>query len=155
MEVPAHHPVQRKAVLWIRIRIRNRIGSGFNGGSWICIRMRNPDPDTRGQKWPRKKEKLINFIFWSAGCSLLRAEGLFLQFLIEKIKKLFFCHFGHQNPGSVSGFMNPDPQHCRNVWEIKITSKYRMIFIWPNFSSTWSLCNLQRGDFLAFSFYVR
>jgi hypothetical protein len=34
------------------------------------------DPDPWGQEWPRKVEKqLINFIFWGAPCSLVRAEG--------------------------------------------------------------------------------
>ncbi len=33
----------------------------------------NPDPG--GQKWPKKYKKLKNFIFWSAGCSFLRADG--------------------------------------------------------------------------------
>jgi hypothetical protein len=49
---------------WIRIQ----------SGQWI--RIRNPDPDPEGQKLTHKnKKKLRNFIFWSAGCSLLRAEG--------------------------------------------------------------------------------
>ncbi len=53
---------------WIGIRIQ--------WCPWIRIRIRNSDPDQGGQKWPTKKEKkLINFIFWSTGCSLLRAEG--------------------------------------------------------------------------------
>ncbi len=75
----------------------------------IRIRIRNPntDPDPGVQKWPTKK-KLIHF-FWSAGCSLLRAECFScsldvlygsleiskLQFLIKKrFKKfsaVFFC----------------------------------------------------------------
>ncbi len=61
-------------VLWIRIRIR--IGYGFNGvpGSRFTIQIQvqegKNDPQNRGKK-------LINFIFWSTGtgCSLLRAEG--------------------------------------------------------------------------------
>ncbi len=35
------------AMLWIRIQ----------SGLWIRIRIRNPDPDPRGQKWPTKVEK--------------------------------------------------------------------------------------------------
>ncbi len=58
-------------------------------------------------------------MFWSAGCSLLRAEGCScsmdvlygglgiskLQFLIQKISNFFFSRkfVGHQNPGSRSG----------------------------------------------------
>jgi hypothetical protein len=49
---------------WIRIQ----------SGQWIRIRIRNPDPG--GKKWPTTKEKTFgNFMFWSAGLSLLRAEG--------------------------------------------------------------------------------
>ncbi len=73
------------------------------------------DPDPRGQKWPRKKWKqLINFIFWSDGCSsfdgwklLLELKHslwrLFLQFLRKKISGVFFSNFGYQNPGSAFG----------------------------------------------------
>ncbi len=61
---------------------------------------RIPDPDPGGLKWTSKKEKkFINFIVWSAWCSLLRAESFScsldvlyggleiskLQFLIKKI----------------------------------------------------------------------
>ncbi len=37
----------------------------------------DPVSDPGGQKWPTNIEKVntVNFIFWSAGCSLLRAEG--------------------------------------------------------------------------------
>ncbi len=48
------------SVLWIH-RIQ-----GFNGVS---------GSRSRRAKWPTDKKKLINFIFWSAGCSLLRPEG--------------------------------------------------------------------------------
>ncbi len=69
--------------------------------------------------------QLMNFIFWSAGCSILRAQGFSCsfslnvfyeglgiskwQFLIKKSFENFravFCSsfFGHQNPGSGSGF---------------------------------------------------
>ncbi len=38
----------------------------------------DPDPDPGGKKWPTKnRKKCRNFMFWSAGCSLLRAEGFF------------------------------------------------------------------------------
>ncbi len=40
------------------------------------MRIRICDPNPGGQKWSTKFEKkLINFILWSAGCSVLRAEG--------------------------------------------------------------------------------
>jgi hypothetical protein len=75
-------------------------------GPWI--RIRNPDPDPEGQKWPRNIENgLINFIFSRVGCSLLRAEGFScsldflyggqgiskLQFLIKKEKKISAVFF--------------------------------------------------------------
>ncbi len=83
-------------------------GSAFN----MRIRIQ------RDQKWPTKKEKKKrNFMFWIAGCSLLRAEdfegcslgvlyrGLGnskLQFLIKKHNFVFkyFSIFGYQNPVS-------------------------------------------------------
>ncbi len=84
-----------KPMLWIRIRI----GSGFNGapGPEIRIRIRNPDPDKGGQKWQKNREKkqgLIIFIFWSADCSLLRAEGFSCcsDVLIEA-QGYVNCHF--------------------------------------------------------------
>ncbi len=50
--------------MWIRIRI----GSGFDGvpgsGSGLAIQIQEG-----------KNEKFINYVFCSAGCSLLRAEG--------------------------------------------------------------------------------
>ncbi len=82
----------------------------------------DPYPDSRGQKWHRKKRKqLIHFIFWSAGCSLFRAESFFwssdvlygglriskLQLFDPKKRNnfqlFFFSFFDHQNSGSVSG----------------------------------------------------
>jgi hypothetical protein len=66
-------------------------------------------------------KKLINFMFRSAGFSLLRAEGFYfslevlygdlridkLQYFIQKnqilFKLQFFLIFGHQIPGSISG----------------------------------------------------
>jgi hypothetical protein len=81
----------------------------------------NPDPDPGGHKLPTNIEKLINFIFRSAGCSLVRAEGFSCildndtkyQFLITK-KRLFLKIllyffspvFDHQNPGFG---LDPDP----------------------------------------------
>jgi hypothetical protein len=84
---------------------RIHIGSGFNqdsgslSGSGFGIRIR-----IEGQKWPTKIEKPRNFMFWSAGCTLLRAEGHFrslevfyggpeigkLQFFILKKYRFFF-----------------------------------------------------------------
>ncbi len=49
---------------WIRIQ----------WSPWILIRIRNLDLDPGGQKWPTNIENWINSIFWSAGCSFLRAE---------------------------------------------------------------------------------
>ncbi len=59
--------------------IRILIGSGFNrvsgsgSGSVFGIRFRIQE----GKNDPQKKKKLRNFMFWSAGCSLLRAVGFF------------------------------------------------------------------------------
>ncbi len=82
-----------------RIRIRIRI----NLSSWIRIHIQiaDPDPGKNMTQKNRKKDKI--FICWSAGCSLLRAEGFScslgilygglgirkLQFLIKKIKIKF------------------------------------------------------------------
>ncbi len=90
-------------------------GSGFNqvGGSGY----------RRAKLTHKNRKKLRNFMFWSAGCSLLRAEGLLLyrsldvlneglgisklQFLIKKISIFFSCEFVFvfcpKNPGSGSG----------------------------------------------------
>ncbi len=91
------------------------------------------DPDSLGSLYPDpegkdaiEKYKTVNkfhLFLLSAGCSLLRAEGFSssldllygglgiskLQFLIKKIYKNFQLYFlssvfGHQNPGSVSGY---------------------------------------------------
>ncbi len=53
---------------WIRIQ----------SAQWIRIRtcIRDPDLDPGGN-YPQKQKKLWNFMFWSAGCSLLRAKGFF------------------------------------------------------------------------------
>ncbi len=64
---------------WIRIQsgqwIRIPIGSGFNqvsgSGSVFGIRIQE------GKNDPQKKKKFRNLMFWSVGCSLLRAEGFF------------------------------------------------------------------------------
>jgi hypothetical protein len=41
----------------------------------------DPDPDPGGQKMTHKKRKKFrNFIFFSAGCFLLRAKGFFCSF---------------------------------------------------------------------------
>ncbi len=111
---------------------------------WICIRIhkfRVADPDTdphtncgsgsRRAKMAHKNIKKYRiFMFWSAGCSLLRAEGFScslgvlygglgiskLQFLIKKIKikfpAVYFSNFRSSNPGSESGILirNPHPQ---------------------------------------------
>ncbi len=48
---------------WIQIRIRIRI--------WTRIQIQE------GKKDQQKEKKFRNFMFWSAGCSLLRAQGFF------------------------------------------------------------------------------
>jgi hypothetical protein len=68
---------------------------------------------------PKNRKKYRIFMFSSAGCSFLMADGGLriskLQFLIKKIKKLissskFFSFLGHQtldpDPGSGSGIRN-------------------------------------------------
>jgi hypothetical protein len=63
------------AVLWIRISIRIRIGSGFNKvpgsvfGSGLRIRIQEC------KNGLQKYKKVNKFHFISAGCSILRAEG--------------------------------------------------------------------------------
>ncbi len=57
--------------------------------------MGSPDPDSREQKWPTKNIKqLINFFFWSAGCSLLWAHGFSCSLVVHYgglgISKLLF-----------------------------------------------------------------
>ncbi len=102
-------------------RIRIRIGSGFNqfNGSGFTIRIRIQ----KGKNDHKNKKKFWNFMFWSGGCSLLKAESFScsfdvlyggkgiskLQFLIKNINYFFTCNFfhflpvfGHQNPGSGS-----------------------------------------------------
>jgi hypothetical protein len=44
----------------------------IQSGQWNLIR--NPDLDPGGQKY-KSRTKIRNFMFWSAGCSLLSAEG--------------------------------------------------------------------------------
>ncbi len=103
-------------MLWILIRIQIRIRSGFKcvagsiSGSGFAIRIRIQEG---------KKVKL-NFIFWSAGCSLLRDEGFScnldiskVQFLIKKDFKKFLLYFFFFNVWSskpwiriVSGFVS-------------------------------------------------
>ncbi len=73
-----------------------------------------------GKMAQKKRKQLRNFIFWSAGCSFLRAEGFSYtvtwtsssigkvncNLWSKKERKNFSCIFqifGHENPGSVSG----------------------------------------------------
>ncbi len=84
--------------------VLTRCGSGFNGvpgsvsGSWFAIRIQIQEGKNR--------KKLGNFMFWSAGCAVLRAEGFScsldvlyrglgiskLQFwMIKKRKNNFSC----------------------------------------------------------------
>ncbi len=84
-------------VLWIRIRIR----SGFN---------RVSGSGSRRAKWPTNIEKkLINYIFWNAGCSLPRAEGFSCCLDISKLHFFFksvfiFFSFWSSKPWTRFGF---------------------------------------------------
>ncbi len=60
--------------VWIQIQ----------SGQWIRIPIRNPDSDPGGKKRPTKVERIRNLMFWSAGSSLLRAEGLFCNLDVLK-----------------------------------------------------------------------
>ncbi len=91
----------------------------------------NPDPDQGGQKWPRKVENCFfrNFMFWSAECSLLRAEGFFCNLDIlygglgivvfdpTVIFSIFLIRIGIQpkmlDPNPYQ--MNTDPKPCLKV----------------------------------------
>ncbi len=80
----------------LRIRIRIRIWIRINLSCWIRNRIQEGKNDTH-------KKKCKIFMFWSAGCCLLRAEGFScsldvlyvglgiskLQFLIKQIKMKF------------------------------------------------------------------
>ncbi len=59
-----------KRSIYCTALFRIRIGSGLNrvSGSW----------SRRAKMTHESRKKLRNFMFWSAGCSLLRAEGLLL-----------------------------------------------------------------------------
>ncbi len=105
--------------------LKQGFGSG-SGSAWIRI---NLSCWIRIRIQEGKNEYRIS-MFWSAGCSLLRAEGFSCslgvlygslgiskwQFLIKKIKIKFpavnFFNFRSSNPGSGSGIRirNPDPQ---------------------------------------------
>ncbi len=62
---------------------------------------------TKNDPQHKHRKKFINFIFWSAGCSFLRAEGFSCSLDISKFQLYFFSSvFGHQNPGSG---LDPDP----------------------------------------------
>ncbi len=50
--------------------LRNQIQIRIQSGQWIWIRIQE------GKNDPQNRNKLRNVMFWSAGCSLLRAEGL-------------------------------------------------------------------------------
>ncbi len=112
-------------------------GSGF---AWICLIL-GP-----GHK---KKEISRNFIFWSAGCSLLRAEGFYcslddvyegleirkLHFLIKKLPDLVFSavNFFHCLVIKILDLdpdPNPDPPRIRNTvenyWESSLC-KYQSV----------------------------
>ncbi len=89
-----------------------------------------PDLDLSGQKWPTNMEKVINFIFLSAACSLLKGAECFscsldigkLIFLISCI--YFSSVFGQENPGSELD-PEPDPDWIRN----RIHSSSLLLFV--------------------------
>ncbi len=76
-----------------------------------------------GKHDPKNRAKLKKFIFWSAGCSFLRAEGFFfslevlygvlgisnLQFLIKKRRKKFNCTFLNLSSKPWIRIPYPDP----------------------------------------------
>jgi hypothetical protein len=89
-----------------------------------CIRMRIHE----GKNYPYRKKSRI-FIIWSAGCSLLRAEGFscslcvlygclrisILQFSIQKIEKTSFIAVNFNQflvikPLDSDSYSDPDPQ---------------------------------------------
>ncbi len=94
------------------LRIRIRIWSGFNQVSWSGSGSRSAKITHKGRIF------FWNFMFWSAGCSFLRAEGFFSNFDVlygslgigiaffdqKKIQLYIFSIFGHKNPGSGSVF---------------------------------------------------
>ncbi len=97
--------------------------------SWIRIRVQE------GKNDPQNRKKFINFLFWSSGCSLLRAEGFSCSldvllgglgisncnFNLKRFKKnfqlysIFVFNFWSSKPGSRldpdPDSLNPDPQH--------------------------------------------
>ncbi len=126
--------------LWVELRIRiltflskkrrkvgkkQGCGSGSVSGSALIWPAGSGSGSSRAKMTYKNRKKYRIFMFWSTGCSLLRAEGFFcslsvlygglgiskLQFLIMKIKILITsCKFssilGHQtrirDPGSGS-----------------------------------------------------
>ncbi len=113
--------VSNPDAVWIRIQ----------SGQWIRIRIQEDKNDSQ------KKKKLRNFSFWSAGCSVLRAEGFScsldvfygglgiskLQFFIQKNIKFFsavnfvqFLVIKTLDPdwiriGIQPKMLDPDPKH--------------------------------------------
>ncbi len=55
-------------------RVRIRIGSGFIQAAWFGIRIQEGNMSHKNRKKLRNL-KFQYFMFWSAGCSLLSAEG--------------------------------------------------------------------------------
>ncbi len=151
----------RHSVIFLYIgsgfRIRIRIGSLFNQvsgsgsgslfGIWIGINGGKNDP----QKLKKKKK---NFMFWSAGCSLLRAEGFFcnLDVLYEGtgIGKLWiWClNFWSSKPwiriGIQPKMLDPDPS------EIKTDPKpyfgCRFLKFWLYLGTWWGVCDGQTAQ---------
>jgi hypothetical protein len=72
-------------VVWIQIWIR--IVSGFNGvlGSGSGFKMAKMTKMAQ-----RNRKKLINFFFWSDGCSFVKAEGFSCILEVLEISKLHF-----------------------------------------------------------------
>ncbi len=122
--------------IWILIRIP------------ICTRIRihhlESGSRSRRAKMTHKKKILRNFMFRTAGCSLLRAErNGWIAISIKKIFYFFFsCTFfpiGHQNPGSgwiririviQTKMLDPDQintdlKHC-----VKDLEKKKKISLW-------------------------
>ncbi len=107
-----NRPTNKSSLVFTKLFICQCCGSGSTLllVRWIQISVENADPypDQGGQTLPTKIEKSDkNFMFWSAGCAFLRAEGFScsldilclclgirkLQFLKKKILIFSSCNF--------------------------------------------------------------
>jgi hypothetical protein len=84
----------------LKMQFLNGVYISVSDPNWIRIWEEKNDP--------QEKKKIRNFMFWSAECSLLRAEG-------------FFCSL---NPGSESG-SESNQYGSETLISIKTTSSHR------------------------------